>query len=71
MNKDIQKPLTVAVEEFKKNIEATVNNSGLPPFVIWLIFDRYLNEIASASQKQYEKERAEYENALSKTGESN
>lgn len=62
----IQKPFTVAREEFTLSITKTITESGLPPSVMADIFDDILVELKKASRIQLEKDKAAYEEAIKK-----
>lgn len=57
----MEKPLTVARQEFAENIVEVINNSGLPAFVMLEIIQSCERELTKLSQTQYEKDKAEYE----------
>ena len=57
----MDKPLTVARQEFAENIVEVINNSGLPAFVMLEIIHSCERELTKLSQTQYEKDKAEYE----------
>ncbi len=57
----MDKPLTVARQEFAENIVEVINNSGLPAFVMLEIVQSCERELTKLSQTQYEKDKAEYE----------
>lgn len=57
----MDKPLTVARQEFAENIVEVINNSGLPAFVMLEIIQSCERELTKLSQTQYEKDKAEYE----------
>lgn len=59
-----QKPTTVAYMEFLKNITDTINNSGLPAFVMEPVVKDILAEIRSAANRQYEYDKEQYERKL-------
>lgn len=63
----MNKPITIIYEEFKKNLTDTINNSGLPPFVIEPVLSDYLNEIRMLIKKQYEMDKNAYEEYLKST----
>ena len=64
MEKKIEKPITVARQEFIDKLSNDINTCNLPLFVIEPIMrDMYL-EIKSLSQKQYEMDKGEYESKL-------
>lgn len=60
----MNKPITVIREETKKNLADVINNSGLPAFIIEPILMEFLNETRIAAKRQYELEKAQYEQAL-------
>lgn len=60
----MNKPSTIIYEEFKQNLAALINNSGLPAFVIELVLRDFLNETRIIAQKQYKEDVAEYEKAI-------
>ena len=62
----MNKPLTVARQEFAENIVELINNSGLPAFVALEILKSCEVELNTLAQKQYEQEKAEYEKSLEK-----
>lgn len=60
----MNKPFSVANEEFKQELTNLINNSGLPFFVIELILQNYLNEVDSIAKNQYKNDKAQYEQSL-------
>ena len=62
--KTINKPVMMLREEFTMNMSNLINNSGLPLFIVEPIMRDMLMEINMAVKKQYEMERAQYEQAL-------
>ncbi len=60
----INKPITVAYEDCKKNIVDIINQSGLPAFAIESILKDSLLEIRDIARNQYEKDKMNYEIAL-------
>lgn len=57
----MEKPLTVARQEFAENIVEVINNSGLPAFVMLEIVQSCERELTKLSQQQYEKDKEQYE----------
>lgn len=57
----MEKPLTVARQEFAENIVEVINNSGLPAFVMLEIVQSCERELTKLSQQQYEKDKEKYE----------
>ena len=60
----MNKPLSVAYEDFKQSLLTIINNSGLPMCMMEVILQNYLNEVKLLSQRQYQLELAEYEKQL-------
>ena len=64
MEKKIEKPITVARQEFIDKISDVINNCNLPLFIVEPIMRDVYLEIKSLSQKQYEMDKEEYESKL-------
>ena len=62
--KNIQKPITLAREDFVKSLIELCNNSGLPFFCIEDILKNLIQEIHIAAVKQSEADKAEYEKKI-------
>lgn len=60
----MNKPITVAYEEFKQELADLINKSGLPAFVIEPVLQNYLNETRVAADKQYKIDKERYDNSL-------
>lgn len=60
-NNTMLKPITVAREEFKKDILQLCENSGLPPFVVEDILKYFLEQVHIAAIEQYKRDKEEYE----------
>lgn len=52
----MNKPLSVAKEEFTRGMVSLVNNSGLPPCLVEEILNGVLLEVKNLARKQYEKD---------------
>lgn len=57
----MDKPITVARQEFMDALVGLINNSGLPAFAITPILQGFAQKIAELEQQQYEADKAEYE----------
>ena len=55
------KPLTVAREEFIESLVKLINGSNLPMFVVESILRDIAAETKAAAQKQYERDKKNYE----------
>ena len=62
--KTINKPVMMLREEFIMNMSNLINTSGLPLFIIEPIVRDMLMEINVNVKKQYEMEKAQYEQAI-------
>jgi hypothetical protein len=66
MERNLEKPITVIRQEFIEGLADYINNSGLPLFMLETILKDVYMEIRDMSQKQYEFEKKQYEDALKK-----
>lgn len=57
----MEKPITVARQEFTQDLVNLVNNSGLPAFVMRQSLAQMDQALAQLEQAQLEKDRAEWE----------
>lgn len=62
----MNKPITVLYEDLKQELANLINNSGLPAFMIESILQSYLYETRIVVQKQYQLDKAQYEEYLVK-----
>lgn len=60
----MNKPFTVAYEDFKHELADLINNSGLPAIMIVQVLRDYLNEAMMAAARQYQADKAQYEKDL-------
>jgi hypothetical protein len=60
----ITKPITVVRQEFIEKMVNEVNTCGLPLWAIEPILEDILRLVKVESQRQYETEKAQYEQAL-------
>lgn len=65
----MDKPITVARQEFMDALVALINNSNLPAFVITPILQTVTQRVAELETQQYEADFAEYEKAKGEEGE--
>ena len=61
----MNKPFSIAYEEFKQNMASLINNCGLPPSVIESLMQNYLSEVSSIAKNQYASDKVQYEKFLS------
>ena len=61
---DVNKPITVAYEDFRQEMASLINSSGLPAFIIETVLKDYLSEVKLVTESQYKKDNAQYQNTL-------
>lgn len=64
MNNNINKPITLIIEDFKKDLVDQINNSNLPIFIIESIVKDVYFEIKEVSKNKTEQDRVAYESSL-------
>lgn len=57
------KPVTVKIEEFRKNLNEVVAESQLPPFLLEMVLGEMLAGISNVAKKEYAQDREEWEKA--------
>lgn len=62
----IMKPMSIARDEFIKDITSLINNSMLPPFVIEDVLRGVYEEIKAISKKQLASDIAKYQATIEK-----
>ena len=65
----MNKPLSVAHEDFKQELVRLINRSSLPPFIVEYVLQDYLNEIKTISKRQYQLDMSEYTKLLKSSSE--
>ncbi len=63
----MEKPITLLISETRKKMISTVNDSGLPLFLLDSILKDLYGEIHALSVQQEERERKEYEQSLTES----
>lgn len=66
---NVNKPMSVMRQEFVEQLVESVNNCGLPLFVVEPILQDVLNAVKAAAQEQYKTEKAQYEKQLAQQNE--
>ena len=64
MNENLVKPISVVRQEFIDQLIGDINNCQLPLFVVEPILQDILTSVKAAAQKQYEADKAQYEQQL-------
>ena len=60
----MNKPAILVIEETKENIINTINESGLPPFLVEPIIKDLYNQINILKQQELEQSKKQYEDSL-------
>ena len=60
----MNKPLTMIVKDTKDELAKTINECGLPAFILESILQDFLTEVRVIAQKQYESDKVRYEEYL-------
>lgn len=55
------KPVTVKIEDFRKDLNEVVAGSELPPFLLEMVLGEMLAGISSVAQKEYAQDREIWE----------
>ncbi len=62
----MNKPITILIEEYKKNLTDLINNSELPAWLIILLTDPLMDQVRSLADKQAKEDKENYELSLTK-----
>lgn len=68
---EVIKPLSVAYDEFKRNLTILINESMLPPFVIENVLKDFYSTLCTLSKKQLESDTIKYQEELVKQQKNN
>ena len=60
----MDKPLSLRIEDVKKELVSAINNSQLHPYILETIIGNVYNEVRMLYFKQLEQEQKEYEEKL-------
>ena len=60
---ELIKPVTVKIEDFRKNLNQVVAESQLPPFLLEMVLGEMLTGIGNVARKEYAQDREEWEKA--------
>ena len=52
----MQKPITVARQEFINNVQSVINESGLPAFLISDVLKVFLEQLNALEEAQYQRD---------------
>lgn len=66
----MDKPITIVREDFIKSLAKLINESGLPPFVITPILEKFLENVRIAEANQLRSDKEKYKNEISSNNES-
>ena len=71
MNEKLNKPMSVARQEFIEQLVTDINNCKLPLFVIEYVLQDVLDTVKATSKQQCEIEKMQYEQQLLKQNDPN
>lgn len=57
------KPVTVRLEDFKRNLNEVVAGSELPPFLLVMVLGELITAMSGVAQKEYEQDQEAWEKA--------
>lgn len=60
----MNKPITILIEEYKKNLTDLINNSELPAWLIILLTDPLMDQVKVLADKQAREDKQNYELSL-------
>ena len=64
----MNKPVNLILEETKEKLSKTINESGLPAFLIELLIKDIHNQVVFLAQKELDKTKKDYEASLKAEG---
>lgn len=65
---DQTRPVTVRIEDFKRDLQEAVTKSELPPFMLEMIIGEYLSGVSIVARREYAQDRAQWEESLKAGG---
>lgn len=60
------KPISIALNEFRQKVTEAINTSGIPPYILEMAVNDYLVQLHNLAEKQTAEETAAYNDALEK-----
>ena len=66
---EVQKPITMLMDEFKSKFIDLLNNSQLPAWILLYILDPYIKQLQQFDEAAKEQDRQAYEEALNSQSE--
>lgn len=65
----MNKPFSIAYEDFKQELANIINNCGLPASAIESVLQNYIYEVRDVAKNQYRIDKSQYEKSLEKKDE--
>lgn len=62
----MDKPFSIRLEDFRKDIISTIEDSGIPPSVVRMVLSEVLKLVSDLERRQLAEDREKYEAAMSK-----
>lgn len=66
VQQDKQKPLSVMITELRNNLVTTINDSGIPIYLVEMILSELSQEVSQLSAKTVREEQLKYEEQFKK-----
>ena len=64
---EVNKPLTLIVDDFENDMVKFINDSGLPFFMVETVLTKILDGVKAAAAQQLNADRAKYNEAMEQT----
>lgn len=61
----MDKPFSIRLEDFRKDIISTIEESGIPPSVVRMVLSEVLKLVSDLERRQLAEDRERYEAAMS------
>ncbi len=63
----MDKPFSIRLEDFRKDVISTIEESGIPPSVVRMVLSEVLKLVSDLERRQLAEDRERYEAAMSET----
>lgn len=61
----MDKPFSIRLEDFRKDVISTIEDSGIPPSVVRMVLSEVLKLVSDLERRQLAEDRERYEAAMS------
>lgn len=63
----MDKPFSIRLEDFRKDVISTIEESGIPPSVVRMVLSEVLKLVSDLERRQLAEDREKYEAAMSES----